>query len=100
YFQKDIANLTVNESALLAGMIQSPNPYNPMRHPERAQARRNAVLKAMADEGFISAADLTRLSAEPVEVRSRSSPGLDAPYFVDLVRRDLKTRFGENGFHN
>ena len=39
-------------------MIQSPNPYNPMRHPDRAQARRNSVLRAMNDEGFISADDL------------------------------------------
>jgi penicillin-binding protein 1B len=100
FFQKDISNLTVNESALLAGMIQSPNPYNPMRHPDRAQARRNAVLRAMNEEGFITADDLTRLSAEPVEVRSKSSPGLDAPYFIDLVRRDLKTKFGESGYHN
>ncbi len=100
YFQKDIANLSVNESALLAGMIQSPNPYNPMRHPERAMARRNAVLRAMATERFISSEDLAQLSAAPIEVRSTSSPGLDAPYFVDLVRRDLKARFGENGFHN
>ncbi|MEO8361437.1 MAG: PBP1A family penicillin-binding protein, partial [Vicinamibacteria bacterium] len=100
YFQKDIANLSVTESALLAGMIQSPNPYNPMRHPDRAQARRNAVLRAMADEKFISADDLTRLSAEPIVVKATGSPGLDAPYFLDLVRRDLKARFGENGFHN
>ena len=100
YFQKDISNLSIRESALLAGMIQSPNPYNPMRHPDRAMARRNAVLRAMADEGFISADDLTRLSDEAVEVKSKSSPGLDAPYFMDLVRRDLKGKFGENGFHN
>ena len=100
YFQKDIANLSVTESALLAGMIQSPNPYNPMRHPERAMTRRNAVLRAMADEGFITSEDLARYSAETIEVRSKSSPGLDAPYFIDLVRRDLKTKFGENGFHN
>jgi len=100
YFQKDISNLSVNESALLAGMIQSPNPYNPMRHPDRAQARRNAVLKAMAYENFITADECARLSAEPFEVKSTSSPGLDAPYFLDLVRRDLKTKFGENGFHN
>ena len=100
FFQKDISNLSVTEAALLAGMIQSPNPYNPMRHPERAKGRRNLVLRAMAEEGFITAADLVRLSAEPIVVKSRSSPGLDAPYFIDLVRRDLKTRFGENGFHN
>lgn len=100
FFQKDISNLSVTESALLAGIIQSPNPYNPMRHPERAKGRRNVVLRAMADEGFITAADLERLSAEPIVVKSKSSPGLEAPYFIDLVRRDLKTRFGESGFHN
>ncbi|MBK5255316.1 MAG: transglycosylase domain-containing protein, partial [Vicinamibacteria bacterium] len=100
FFRKDISNLSVAESALLAGMIQSPNPYNPMRHPERAMARRNVVLRAMAGEGFLSSDDLARLLAEPIEVRSRSNPGLDAPYFIDLVRRDLKTRFGESGFHN
>lgn len=100
YFQKDIQNLSVTESALLAGMIQSPNPYNPMRHPERAMARRNAVLRAMADEEFLTAEDLARLSEEPISVRSTSNPGLDAPYFLDLVRRDLKAKFGEKGFHN
>jgi len=100
FFRKDISNLSVAESALLAGMVQSPNPYNPMRHPERAMARRNTVLRAMADGGFLTSEDLLRLLVEPIEVRSRSNPGLDAPYFVDLVRRDLKTRFGENGFHN
>jgi penicillin-binding protein 1B len=100
FFQKDISNLSVNESALLAGMIQLPNQYNPMRHPDRAMARRNAVLRSMASEGFVSAEDLARLSAEPVQVQSKSSPGLDAPYFMDLVRRDLKTKFGESGFHN
>jgi penicillin-binding protein 1B len=99
YFQKDISNLSVTEGALLAGMIQSPNPYNPMRHPERAMARRNAVLRAMADERFLSSEDLLRFSSEPIEVESRTSPGLDAPYFLDLVRRDLKTKFGESGFH-
>ena len=93
YFQKDISNLTVTESALLAGMIQSPNPYNPMRHVERATARRNAVLRAMREENFITEEELARYSAEPILVRSTSNPGLDAPYFVDLVRRDLKGRF-------
>ena len=40
---------------MLAGMIQSPNPYNPYRHPERATERRNQVLRAMADAEFIHA---------------------------------------------
>ena len=53
YFRKDVANLTLPESALLAGMIQSPNPYNPFRHEKRATERRNEVIRAMQDAGFI-----------------------------------------------
>ena len=47
YFHKDVGNLTLAEAALLAGMIQSPNPYNPYRHAKRATERRNQVLRAM-----------------------------------------------------
>ena len=56
YFHKDVGNLTLTESALLAGMIQSPNPYNPYRHPQRAIERRNQVLRAMREAGFIEEA--------------------------------------------
>ena len=57
YFHKDVGNLTLPESALLAGMIQSPNPYNPFRHPQRATERRNLVIRAMNDAGFIDEDD-------------------------------------------
>src|SRR5207244_3843575 len=53
YFHKDVSNLSLPETALLAGMIQSPNPYNPYRHPERATERRNLVIRAMNEAGFI-----------------------------------------------
>ena len=49
YFRKDVSNLTLPESALLAGMIQSPNPYHPFRHEKRATERRNEVIRAMRD---------------------------------------------------
>ena len=54
YFNKDIKNLTIPEAALIAGTIQSPNRYNPVRHPERALQRRNLVLQAMLETGSIS----------------------------------------------
>ena len=53
YFGKDVTNLTLPEAALIAGMIQSPNPYNPFRHEKRATERRNEVVRAMQDAGFI-----------------------------------------------
>ena len=55
YFHKDVTNLTIPEAALLAGMIQSPNPYNPFRHEKRATERRNEVIRAMREAGFIDA---------------------------------------------
>ena len=55
FFGKDVANLTLAEAALIAGVIQSPAPRSPFANPERAVERRNVVLQAMADEDFIDA---------------------------------------------
>ncbi len=94
YFHKDVGNLTLSESALLAGMIQSPNPYNPYRHPKRAVERRNQVLKAMEEAGFVDQAGATKAMAEPLGIdRPTAVASFDAPYFVDLVRAQLGQRY-------
>ena len=93
YFRKDVANLTLPESALLAGMIQSPNPYNPFRHEKRATERRNEVVRAMQDAGFIDAATMEEALAAPLLVEQPSADTTDAPYFVDLVRQQLGQRY-------
>ncbi|HEU0091790.1 MAG TPA: transglycosylase domain-containing protein, partial [Vicinamibacteria bacterium] len=72
YFHKDVGNLTLPEAALLAGMIQSPNPYNPYRHAKRATERRNQVLRAMQEAGFVEAATAEAAIAQPVRVESAS----------------------------
>ncbi len=93
YFRKDVANLTLPEAALIAGMIQSPNPYNPFRHEKRATERRNEVIRAMEDAGFIDRATMEAALAEPLLVERPSVETADAPYFVDLVRRQLAQRY-------
>jgi penicillin-binding protein 1B len=93
YFRKDVANLTLPESALLAGMIQSPNPYNPFRHEQRATERRNEVIRAMQDAGFIDAATMEESLAAPLLVEPPRVDTADAPYFVDLVRQQLGQRY-------
>jgi penicillin-binding protein 1B len=93
YFRKDVANLTLPESALIAGMIQSPNPYNPFRHEKRATERRNEVIRAMQDAGFIDAPTMEAALAAPLLVERPSVDTADAPYFVDLVRRQLGQRY-------
>lgn len=54
YFHKSVEDLTLEEGALLAGMIKAPNGYSPIDHPEKALERRNVVLKAMEEQGYIS----------------------------------------------
>jgi len=93
YFHKDVGNLTLPEAALLAGMIQSPNPYNPYRHEQRATERRNQVIRAMNDAGFIDKAAMDTALEEPLRVRSGTMDTTDAPYFVDLVRTQLAQRY-------
>jgi penicillin-binding protein 1B len=93
YFNKDVGNLTLPESALLAGMIHSPNPLNPYRHPRRATERRNQVLRAMHEAGFIEPATAEAAVAQPLRVEAPAVDSVEAPYFVDLVRRELAKRY-------
>jgi penicillin-binding protein 1B len=84
YFGKDVSNLTLAEAATIAGMIQAPPTYSPFRYPERARDRRNVVLKAMADSGYISADAAERASLEPLTPVARALES-EAPYFTDYV---------------
>ena len=91
YFNKDVTNLTLPESAFLAGLIRSPNRYNPYHDPDTAMARRNQVLESMAQTGVITAdqakpAEATDLKLAPTKGRIDIS---DAPYFADYVQNQL-----------
>lgn len=91
YFNKDVTNLNLQESAFLAGLIRSPNRYNPYNKLDTATARRNQVLDSMAEAGAITAdqakvAKDSPLQVAPVKGRIDVS---DAPYFVDFVQNQL-----------
>ncbi|HEX7787852.1 MAG TPA: PBP1A family penicillin-binding protein, partial [Methylomirabilota bacterium] len=90
YFGKEVHQLTLAESALLAGMIRAPNSYSPVSNPDRARERRDVVLARMRDLGKISEADYVKARKEPVRVRKAPADGLTAPYFVDYVRAELE----------
>jgi penicillin-binding protein 1B len=93
YFHKDVANLTLPESALLAGMIQSPNPYNPYRHERAAIKRRNQVIEAMREATFIDGPTADAAIAQPLHVDAPTLDTAEAPYFVDLVKGQLAQRY-------
>jgi penicillin-binding protein 1B len=91
YFNKDVTNLTLPESAFLAGLIRSPNRYNPYHDLQTATARRNQVLDSMAEAGEISQEETNSAKATPLQVVSNKGriDVSDAPYFADYVQNQL-----------
>ncbi|HXT63394.1 MAG TPA: PBP1A family penicillin-binding protein [Pyrinomonadaceae bacterium] len=91
YFNKDVTSLNLQESAFLAGLIRSPNRYNPYHDLETARARRNQVLESMAETGTVTQADAQ--TAEASELKIAPTKGRidisDAPYFADYVQNQL-----------
>jgi penicillin-binding protein 1B len=100
YLGKDLSQLTLADAALLAGMVQSPYTRNPFRYPERAKARRNAVLKAMRTNRYITDHDYQEAAAAPLHVTGEEDESADAPYFVDLVDETLQNHFQDRDFQN
>lgn len=84
YFGVDAAHLTLSQAATLAALPRSPPYYDPIRHPDRATARRNLVLRLMADQDMIPREVADRAKRDPLGVNP-DVHGL-APYFVDAVR--------------
>jgi penicillin-binding protein 1B len=91
YFNKDVTNLTVSESAFLAGLIRSPNRYNPYHQPATATSRRNQVLDSMVETQALSSEDAAKAKAETLQLaplKGRVDVS-DAPYFSDFVQSQL-----------
>ena len=90
FFGKESKDLTVDESALLVGLLPSPASYSPVRHPERARKRRNTVLRLMRDQGYINHSEHAQYRAMTLEsINEDPTRGL-APYFTEYVRRLLE----------
>ncbi|HWQ36575.1 MAG TPA: PBP1A family penicillin-binding protein [Blastocatellia bacterium] len=95
YFDKDISQLTLPEAALLAGIIRNPNYYSPLKHPDRAETRRNLVLDKMAEYGKVARAEADKAKQAPLGVKTGGGRFdiTDAPYFVDYLTKQLESQF-------
>ncbi len=87
YFSKSVGDLSLDEAALLAGIIRSPHRYSPVRRPAAARARRNWVLSRMARLGMIGKDEARQASAAPVRTNPRRVPVHFAEYYVDYIER-------------
>ncbi|HSL20944.1 MAG TPA: PBP1A family penicillin-binding protein [Vicinamibacterales bacterium] len=95
YFAKSAKDLTLDEAALIAGIIQAASRQSPYVNMDAARRRRGYVLQRMADLKYISQAEADAAKARPITVRGE--PGQDrtiAPYFLEEVRKQLEARYG------
>jgi penicillin-binding protein 1B len=99
YFGKDVALLNLQESALLAGIIQSPNRYSPFTHEKEAIERRNMVLEDMVETEKITRDQANAAKAAKLGVVATKSGGgvdvSDAPYFIDYLTRQVESQYDE-----
>ncbi|MGH9285405.1 MAG: transglycosylase domain-containing protein, partial [Acidimicrobiales bacterium] len=107
YFRKPVRDLTLSESALLAGVIPAPSRYEPRGNPTLAEQKRIFVLDRMREQAYITDAEHSRASAERIwlakngrttrpatVVHPVQQPASAHPYFVDYLRRYLTSKFG------
>jgi penicillin-binding protein 1B len=100
YFGKDVSQLSLQESALLAGIIQSPNYLSPFSHADRALERRNKVLDDMVDSERVTRDQAIAAKKAPLGVVATKSGGVDAsdaPYFIDYLTRQVESQYDDRG---
>lgn len=93
YFGKDVSELTLSESAVIAGITQNPYGYDPIRFPDKNAGRRERVLNAMLDQGYINKEQYDEAMADSVYDRIASynveNPSAYNTYFVDALIEDV-----------
>jgi penicillin-binding protein 1A len=94
YFGKSVRDLDLIECATLAGLPKNPNGYSPIDHPDRAQRRRNVVLRTMLDHKLITRAQHDSLAALPLVTRPGAEARPIAAYFTEEVRKVVEAEYG------
>jgi penicillin-binding protein 1A len=100
YFRKHVKELTLEEAAMIAGIIQANVRQSPYVNPEAAKRRRNYALDRMAAERFITDAEATEAEARPIAVAGEpTADGSPAPYFLEEVRKYLEAKYGAKALY-
>lgn len=100
YFGKSLDELTVGETAYLAGLPKAPSTYNINRAPAEAKARRDYVIARMLEDGYITQEEAAAARAEPLQLRRRpDSETTSADFFAEEVRRLVFSQYGEKALY-
>ncbi|SVA65214.1 uncharacterized protein METZ01_LOCUS118068, partial [marine metagenome] len=90
YFGKESIDLTLDEAALLVGLLPAPRNYSPINHPDKALRRRNTVLRLMKEQEYIDQGEYEENRSKTLEsIQDEPKRGL-APYFTEYIRRILE----------
>ncbi|MBR2470720.1 MAG: transglycosylase domain-containing protein, partial [Fibrobacter sp.] len=99
YFGRPLDSLTIPELAVLAGMLQRPEAYRPDRHPKASLERRNTVLFAMMDAGYISKEDYRKYVDTPITLAEKEEEKGAGLYFYEEIRKYMEKKYGENSLY-
>lgn len=96
YFGKEVKDLTISESAMLAGVIKAPSALNPYNHLEKATARRNIVLNEMKKQGYITSEQFEKARNATIVLNDKGGDPLQEkyPYYVDQVIDEAIHQYG------
>ncbi|MCK6425667.1 MAG: penicillin-binding protein 1A [Burkholderiaceae bacterium] len=98
YFGKPLADLSLAEAAMLAGLPKAPSAYNPIVNPKRAVQRQRYILERMAEQGFIDAAQRDAALAQPLQYRAARPVTQPADFVTETVRQLVVGQYGEDAY--
>lgn len=96
YFSKSVSQLTIDEAALLAAMIQAPGRYSPFRNPKNATKRRNLIIERLYKNKDIDKKQYQQSLSRPVPTKNQEKQKSRPGYFIDFVKKQLKANFPED----
>lgn len=100
YFDKKLDDLDISEVAYLAALPKAPNNYHPVRNHNSAVTRRNWVVDRMVLDGYITSSQADLAKAKPLAMTLKDeSDVVNAPFFAEEVRRQLKSKYGEESLY-
>ena len=99
FFDKPIEKLSLDEAALLAGLVQRPSATNPIANPKACLARRNHVLDRMEAEHYITHEQAVEAKNRPIRLHIHQPSNNLAPYFVEDIRQYLESKYGTEAVH-
>ncbi|WP_225314478.1 penicillin-binding protein 1A [Marinobacter halotolerans] len=99
YYDKPVAELSLPQMAMLAGLPKAPSAYNPLANPQRALVRRNWILSRMRDLGYITPNGYELASEAPITASYHApSNEVDADHIAEMARKEMVERFGDAAY--